>query len=163
MAAVGGKIFHYEYKAEKEKLLRVWVERYEYGNLVEQAGDIGGIIENEEGEILVYFLENLEWEHYYLRSAIINETGHSMSSSHISKPGETLEAGSWSSIVSDKVPLTEDVVLGYMGLFEAHDGSSISVRTSQSPPQELVEENTHIPVLYLIRASLTDDTDLDVE
>ncbi|WP_339289319.1 hypothetical protein [Ureibacillus sp. FSL K6-0786] len=76
MAAVGGKIFHYEYKAEKEKLLRVWVERYEYGNLVEQVGDIGGIIENEEGEILVYFLENLEWEHYYLRSAIINETGH---------------------------------------------------------------------------------------
>lgn len=82
---------------------------------------------------------------------------------HISKPGETLEVGSWSSIVSDEVPLTEDVVLGYMGLFEAHDGSSISVRTSQSPPQELVEENTHIPVLYLIRASLTDDTDLDVE
>lgn len=98
-----------------------------------------------------------------MRSAIINETGHSMSSSHISKPGETLEVGSWSSIVSDEVPLTEDVVLGYMGFFEAHDGSSISVRTSQSPPQELVEENTHIPVLYLIRASLTDDTDLDVE
>lgn len=60
-----------------------------------------------------------------MRSAIINETGHSMSSSHISKPGETLEVGSWSSIVSDEVPLTEDVVLGYMGLFEAHDGSSI--------------------------------------
>ncbi|QBK25101.1 hypothetical protein [Ureibacillus thermophilus] len=55
MAAVGGKIFHYEYKAEKEKLLRVWVERYEYGNLVEQAGDIGGIIENEEEKFSFIF------------------------------------------------------------------------------------------------------------
>lgn len=40
---------------EKEKLLRVWVERYEYGNLVEQAGDIGGIIENEEEKFSFIF------------------------------------------------------------------------------------------------------------
>ena len=56
-----------------------------------------------------------------------------------------LEVGSWSSIVSDEVPLNKRyVVLGYMGLFEAHDGSSISVRIVNHLLKNWLRREIHI-------------------
>jgi len=161
-AVVGDKSFYYEYSAEKGKFLRVWVERYEYGKLAEKAGGVGiGMTEDAKGEMLFYFLEDSEWDNYYLRKVITDESGYAVSNSQIPKPDEKLGAGTWGPVINDKMEFTEDMVLGYMAFFEADDGNSVSFRTNVTDPKEFIEENGDVPLLYLIRASLSDEDEWD--
>lgn len=157
-AAVGEMNYYYEFTAEKGKFLRIWVERYEYGKLVEQVGGIGTeMIKDEKGEILIYFLDDPEWENYYMRTVVMDESGSAVASGQIAKPHANLNAGTWSSLLNEKVPLTEDMVLGYMAFFEVDDENSTGMKTALVKPKEFIEENRDVPEIYLIRASLSDE------
>lgn len=157
-AAVGEMNYYYEFIAEKGKFLRIWVERYQYGKLVEQVGGIGTeMLKDEKGEILIYFLDDPEWENYYLRTVVLDESGYAVANGQIAKPNANLNAGIWSSNLNEKVPLTEDMLLGYMAFFEVDDESSMGIKTTLAEPKEFIEENRDIPEIYLIRASLSDE------
>lgn len=157
-AVVGEMSYYFEYTAEKGKFLEVWVERYEYGKMVERTGDVGvEMIENEKGEIFIYLLDDSEWKKYYLRSVIMDESGYAMTSAHIAKPNNNYLASTYGTVIHGQVPMTEDMLLGYIVFFEPSNVNSISISMDYTNPHKLIEENQHAPVIYLIRASLTDD------
>lgn len=157
-AAIGNLSFLYDYRLEQGKFLTVWLERYEYGQLVERTGTVTEEIydENEEGQILVYLLEYPEWGNFYVRTAIISESGHIRTDSVISKPDERFGFGGGGSVIPEEVVMSENMVLGQYGFTDA-DQFGVGSSSLYNEPDQFIEERKDVPVLFLVRASVTDE------
>lgn len=157
-AAIGNLSFLYDYRLEQGKFLTVWLERYEYGQLMERTGGVTEEIysENEKGQLLVYLLDKPEWENFYVRTAIISESGHIRSDSVIPAPDERFGFGGGGSIIAEQVKVSENMVLGQY-LFT--DGEQFGVGSSDlyNEPEQFIEKRKEVPILYVVRASVTDE------
>ena len=75
-ATAGNILFIYNLSLESQGVLDVWVEKYEYGELIEEKiGSVEAAV-SKNGQILVALIEVPQSKETIVRVAIINESGY---------------------------------------------------------------------------------------
>ena len=151
-ATAGNILFIYNLSLESQGVLDVWVEKYEYGELIEEKiGNVGAAV-NENGQILVALIEVPQSKETIVRIAIINDTGYESNEGLIALP-DIGAYGYGTLISSEGTTLKKDMAIGQL----IYSGESNFFKTSMenlgNNPVTIIKELKDRPEVYLIRSS----------
>ena len=151
-ATAGDILFIYNLSLESQGVLNVWLDKYEYGELIEEKiGSVEAAV-NEEGQILVALIEVPNSKAAIVRVAIINDTGYEANEGLISLP-DIGAFGYGTLISSEGTKLNKNMAIGqiiYSGESNFFQTGSEYVGTNQ---EEIIKALKDRPEVYLIRSS----------
>lgn len=151
-AAAGNILFIYNLSLESQGVLNVWVEQYEYGELIEEKiGSVEATV-GKTGQILVALIEVPQSKQTIVRVAIINDTGYESNEGTIALPD--IGAFGYGALISNEgTTLKKDMAIGQL----IYSGESNFFKTSWenlgNNPVEIIKELKNPPEVYLIRSS----------
>ena len=151
-ATAGQILFIYNLSLESGGVLDVWVEKYEYGELLEESiGRVEAAVSKKE-QILVGLIEVPQSKQMIVRVAIINEAGYESNGGIITLPD--IGAFGYGTLISDEgTSLKKEMAIGQL----IYAGESNFFKTSQenlgNDPAAIIKELKDRPEVYLIRSS----------
>lgn len=151
-ATAGHILFIYNLSLESEGVLDVWVEKYEYGELLEERIGLVEAAVSKKGQILVALIEVPQSKQMIIRVSIINEAGYESNGGIIKLPD--IGAFGYGTLISDEgTSLKEDMAIGQL----IYAGESNFFKTSQenlgNDPAAIIKELKDRPEVYLVRSS----------
>lgn len=159
LKAVAGNIL-FTYDVSVDELggkLEVWLEKYEYGQLLDEK--IGGMGSDvfKDGQILATIQKIPDSSNALLKLAIVDESGYSSLENIFELPYNS--AYGHSSFLGEATPLTGDMAIGqiiYSG--EGPLGIKSSWGELVNDPAAVANELKKYPVVYLVRCSFKEET-----
>lgn len=151
-ATAGDILFIYNLSLESQGVLNVWLDKYEYGELIEEKIGSVEVVVNEKGQILVALIEVPNSKAAIVRVAIINDTGYEANEGLISLP-DIGAFGYGTLISSEGTKLNKNMAIGqiiYSGESNFFQTASEYVGTNQV---EIIKALKDRPEIYLIRSS----------
>ena len=151
-ATAGNILFIYNLSLESQGVLNVWLDKYEYGELIEEKISSVEAAVNENGQILVALIEVPNSKATIVRVAIINDNGYEVNEGVISLP-DIGAYGYGTLISSEATKLNKNMAIGqiiYSGESNFFKTGSEYVGTNQV---EIIKALKDRPEVYLIRSS----------
>ncbi|MEK4090757.1 MULTISPECIES: hypothetical protein [unclassified Viridibacillus] len=148
--------FIHEFKVdEKWKSVKLWVEKYEYGQLKEKDAVAISVGIEEKGKFVVSFrrLPNGK-PNAIVRVALIDDKAIYSSEGNIKLP-KTGSSGS-ANIVSEKVKVGQDMVLAQVIYSKQDQNISIGDWNLYNNPNELAEKTSKYPAVYFVLCSFSE-------
>ena len=151
-ATASNILFIYNLSLESQGVLNIWMEKYEYGELIaEQIGSVEAAV-SEKGQIIVALIEVPQSKQTIVRVAIINDTGYESNEGVIALPD--IGAFAYGTLVSNEgTTLNKDMAIGQL----IYSGESNFFKTSWehlgNNPVDIIKELKDRPEVYLIRSS----------
>ena len=151
-ATAGNILFVYNLSLESQGVFDVWVEKYEYGELIEEKiGSVEAAV-SKKGQILVALIEVPQSKQTIVRVAIINDTGYESNEGMIALPD--IGAFGYGTLISNEgTTLNKDMAIGQL----IYSGESNFFKTSQESlgnnPVAIIKELKDHSEVYLIRSS----------
>lgn len=151
-ATAGHILFIYNLSLGSEGVLDVWVEKYEYGELIEeQIGFVEATV-GKKGQILVALIEIPQSKQMIVRVSIINEAGYESNAGIVTLP-DIGTFGYGTLISGEGTALKKDMAIGQL----IYAGESNFFKTSQenlgNSPAAIIKELKDRPEVYLVRSS----------
>lgn len=152
-AAGGETMFIYDVSVDEQGgKLEVWLEKYEYGQLMDEIISSLGTEMFGNGQILVSIQEIPEMSKGIVTIAVTDESGSSSVKNVMEIPG--MSSRVTSPFIKETTPLTEDMAIGQIIYSEENP---ISVKSSWgdlvNDPSSIANELKEHPVVYLMRCS----------
>ncbi|MGF9977610.1 hypothetical protein ABE042_20805 [Viridibacillus arvi] len=148
--------FFHEYKVDKKwKSVKLWVEKYEFGQLKEKDEVAISVGIEEKGKFAVSFRRLPDGKsNGIVRVSVIDDKAIYSSEGNIKLP----KAGSSASaiIVSKKVKVEQDMVLAEVIYSKQDQDISIGDWDLYNNPNELAEKTSKYPAVYFLRCSFSE-------
>ncbi|MGE7924460.1 hypothetical protein ACQKND_14845 [Viridibacillus arvi] len=145
--------FLYEFKVdEKWKSVKLWVEKYEYGQLKEKEAVAISVGIEEKGKFVVSFsrLPNGK-PNTIVRVSVIDDNAIYSNEGNIKLPQKSSSASE--NIVSEKVKVEHDMVLAQLIYSKQDQGISIGNWDLYDDPSRLAEKTSMYSAVYFVRCS----------
>ena len=151
-ATASNILFIYNLSLESQGVLDVWMEKYEYGELIEEQIGRVQVAVSKNGQIIVALIEVPQSKETIVRVAIINDTGYESNEGMIALPD--IGAFGYGTLISNEgTTLNKDMAIGQL----IYSGESNFFKTSWenlgNNPTTIIKELKDRPEVYLIRSS----------
>ena len=151
-ATASNILFIYNVSLKSRGILNVWVEKYEYGELVQEHISSVEAAVSETGQIVVALIGVPQTKQTIVRVAVINDTGYEANEGVITLP-DIGAFGYGTLISSEGTTLNKDMAIGQL----IYSGESNFFKTSQdnvgNNPVAIIKKLKDQPEVYLIRSA----------